>query len=824
MHESRHILNVFLASPNDVGAERMAAEEVVQSINGVIGRQLGWHIELHKWEDSTPGFGRPQGIINEMVDSCRLFIGLLWKHWGQPSGTYSSGFEEEFERAKTRRKESGEPEIWLVFKSLDPDELDDAGPQLTKVLEFRQSQVTLREVLFHEVRSTEDWKTRLDKWLLEYVLRLAQAAQIQRPSSTAVPVLEPGGPQIEVTSTGSDETKISQQLLRISSIVSQVVRSDNLEFSRDETKLLQEFDVVRLFLLSATWMSRRYTGDVFGPHEMNLLYKHREQLEPTVIELSQLLRTLVGQGYDLIPGWFWFRELSSEAVTNWLLTLANQDSSDNVRTQALTLLVNAKIRPAADVLSRLPLQDESLRVRSQAYEYLVREGDESALSLFEALSTDTDEVRRSSINEARLRLMARLQPSKALSEVITKGEYLSNSEMDAIKQNISQVDEDVLLTGAKGASAQVRRLSLKELARRGHLPMEVAQGLRHDPSIDVRALALQCLAKHGQLTDLQEVRKLLSKEEPASESGMLSLSMMLERRKSISPDAESIIVTFYRTQSAEQLLQAIDWYSVDGPLAYEALALDRYNEVATHVRTDLLQGFARVKEQSTEQMKSELGPEAWGKYAPRLERFDDSTQAHFTKAALSALAANGEASDAEFARPYLSDSNTSVRDAAVIAISRFGSSEDVDALMNITKEAWGDVRRTAAAAALRLSPTPLQVAYDLSENSDSEVVEIAFGWFFAQDSPEVKTMFLKLLQNDAEPKRMRAIYYWSQKMTNEELRQLLQDYISAETYYYDVVTWLDRLLYSPQPLREMFVRQLSKEAKAANKEEPEPID
>src|SRR5579863_6563744 len=114
----RRILNVFLSSPSDVADERGIAEEVVAGINKTIGRRLGWHVDLFKWEDTSPGFGRPQSKINNAVDNCHLFIGLLHERWGQPTGGFSSGFEEEYERARDRRKNQGEPEIWLFFKAV----------------------------------------------------------------------------------------------------------------------------------------------------------------------------------------------------------------------------------------------------------------------------------------------------------------------------------------------------------------------------------------------------------------------------------------------------------------------------------------------------------------------------------------------------------------------------------------------------------------------------------------------------------------------------------------------------------------------------------
>src|ERR1700687_3293937 len=103
MQTTLRVLKVFLASPGDVKPERMAAEELVSDLNKHLGGILGWHIALYKWEDAIPGYGRPQEIINAAVDECSLFIGLLWESWGQPTGKYSSGFEEEYERALARR-------------------------------------------------------------------------------------------------------------------------------------------------------------------------------------------------------------------------------------------------------------------------------------------------------------------------------------------------------------------------------------------------------------------------------------------------------------------------------------------------------------------------------------------------------------------------------------------------------------------------------------------------------------------------------------------------------------------------------------------------
>ena len=91
---------VFFASPNDLNPERLRFREIVDEINEIKARSVKLYLEPTGWEDTLPGKGRPQELINEDVTSSDLFVLLLWKRWGTPSGEYSSGTEEEFELAR----------------------------------------------------------------------------------------------------------------------------------------------------------------------------------------------------------------------------------------------------------------------------------------------------------------------------------------------------------------------------------------------------------------------------------------------------------------------------------------------------------------------------------------------------------------------------------------------------------------------------------------------------------------------------------------------------------------------------------------------------
>ena len=140
MAEIRKIIRAFLASPGDLQDERKAIRDVIKEFNETWADELGYQVELIGWEETISGYGRPQHLINQDVDRCDLFLGMMWKRWGTPpdeEGIFTSGFHEEFERSIKRRKESGKPEICLFFKEIDEEFMVDRVPDLVKVIEFR---------------------------------------------------------------------------------------------------------------------------------------------------------------------------------------------------------------------------------------------------------------------------------------------------------------------------------------------------------------------------------------------------------------------------------------------------------------------------------------------------------------------------------------------------------------------------------------------------------------------------------------------------------------------------------------------------------------
>ena len=140
-------LRVFLASPGDLGEERVAVAGVVSELNELNADRWGMRLELVRWEDCViPAMGRPQAVVNEQTDleNVDVFLGVLWSRLGTPTGIADSGTVEEFERAFTRWRECGRPWIAMYFCSRPVFPANPAlAAQLFKVVEFRERVATI---------------------------------------------------------------------------------------------------------------------------------------------------------------------------------------------------------------------------------------------------------------------------------------------------------------------------------------------------------------------------------------------------------------------------------------------------------------------------------------------------------------------------------------------------------------------------------------------------------------------------------------------------------------------------------------------------------
>lgn len=415
-------------------------------------------------------------------------------------------------------------------------------------------------------------------------------------------------------------------------------------------------------------------------------------------------------------------------------------------------------------------------------------------------------------SDARSNILSRLTPDRVLAEAISKDEFVPSERMRILKESAPRLGEQVLLQGLESPWEQMRKLCLEELTRRRRLPAEVAQKLVQDSSLFVRALALESLAEKGNLPGPQLVREAL--KDPEKESGKLFGTfggLLGGERVEQPPDLDSIIVTFYGTQSVDDLLATVDWFSVDGPLAYKALALSHFDVIELTIRQDLEIGFKRIREESLRRIEKTSGPEAAKAYESGFEKFNRFTTSRFEEAALLGIAKNGMPDAGLIAKPYLASESSGLREAALEVVRQYGESDDTSDLLKIAREDYGETRKKAASAALKLSSKPLETVRELLLSDNADLVKVALSWMLSQDSYDLTDVFTTSIHDEDATFRIHALLGIFRKLQRSDLETTLESYIGSGTYFYDVVTWLDRLLYAPQPLKDAFVRKLEGE-------------
>lgn len=235
IHETR----IFVASPGDLAPERDALDAVAEDLTHAFGGDRRFRVL--RWErDAYPGMGRPQGVVNDRIgDDYDVFVGLMWKKLGTPTGAAPSGTVEEFDRAYARWEQTGRPPILFYFceRPFFPGTAEEID-QFSKVAAFRQ------RVQGHGITgqfvTTEEFATQA-RHDLSRAIRALDAEDAQRtPEQTPPPATgatdraasrQPSAPESPVPI----ETPATRTFpnLHVPSIPQQPTDRDRREFVRD---------------------------------------------------------------------------------------------------------------------------------------------------------------------------------------------------------------------------------------------------------------------------------------------------------------------------------------------------------------------------------------------------------------------------------------------------------------------------------------------------------------------------------------------------------------------------------------------------------------
>jgi hypothetical protein len=150
---------VLIASPSDLGEERLAAAETVYDWNAKNAKAEGAVLLPVRWEThSFPRIGtRPQTAINrQIVEPCDLLLGLFWTKIGTRTGKAESGTVEEIQQFIA----AGKPAmLYFSRRPVDPGVID--LKQQEKLRQFREQ--ASKSALVGSFDDVDDLRQVLDR-------------------------------------------------------------------------------------------------------------------------------------------------------------------------------------------------------------------------------------------------------------------------------------------------------------------------------------------------------------------------------------------------------------------------------------------------------------------------------------------------------------------------------------------------------------------------------------------------------------------------------------------------------------------------------------
>lgn len=213
MAKNQTLLQVFVASPNDVVEERKILEEVIKEFNVTWGDTNAVRLELIMWETHTrPSFGEDaQDVVNKQIgDEYDIFLGIMWGRFGSPTNRAESGTEEEFNRAYSRLKTSpGSIQIMFYFKNagIPPSNID--PEQLAKVQKFKNKIETEFGGLYHQFETTEEFRTKvrmhLSSLVQDWRKAISTAGTATKTTTTPAPTADTIDPLAHLMALTDDD-------------------------------------------------------------------------------------------------------------------------------------------------------------------------------------------------------------------------------------------------------------------------------------------------------------------------------------------------------------------------------------------------------------------------------------------------------------------------------------------------------------------------------------------------------------------------------------------------------------------------------------------
>ncbi len=482
------VVSVFIGSPGGLEPERRAAKGIVEEINQNHAEHWGCHIKLVGWEATLPGYSRAQSLINQDLDKCDYFIGVVWDHWGSKpddgESEYTSGFHEEFERATKRYKDGLMKNIALFFKDIPEKQLKDPGESCKQVIAFRQKCIKERKPLFKTFNEVADFNQ-----LFRASIEAIGWREFTEAAASARELAEPEQPE-RVDARISDAVEPQSKLIDVNP--SRFIR--DLLGRSSEWEATNAFEIARMRLIALSLSREGNDTSYLGNHDANLLFRKRKEYDFDEKERIALANTrIAGFHHQNVPLWSWLAQNSSEytflrpRILSFFGGETEKINSIKVLQcagQSTPVLGGSFTRDAA--LSNWLVERPSDALFSAAVNFLITNGQHQDAEIIENLIPQVMSNRRSALVGAYIHLLASINISDALEKLIEfNPDSLERFTADAIFASPSSIPTSTAQQLVVLKSNAIRKAAAALLSDRRAFPLPSRWGVRQTNAASV---------------------------------------------------------------------------------------------------------------------------------------------------------------------------------------------------------------------------------------------------------------------------------------------------------------------------------------------------
>lgn len=806
MADTKKHIRVFLASPGDLQDERVAAKAMVDHINKMHSDFDGYHVDLVGWEDTLPQYGRAQAVINQDLETCELFVGMLWERWGTPpnkDGSYTSGFEEEYEIAITSRRDRQRPEIFLFLKDMDPKLIRDPGGDAKKVLAFRENLVASKEIKYETIKDVRDFELKFMHAIVAYVQRLVKGDREKLQSeSQSTPAESSSSSQVQ-DQPASDSPLAPEGVAFLRNFLTLTERTGGSEN-------INSTDVARFRLLSSIVSKQGNDEEALGVHDANLLFANRDRLILGGKEISGLRQAgLNHYQSENVPLWNWYAR-EDGFKRKFLGFFSLRASKNPAGTLAAMTLIEEPLPHIHDQDRDLFFDfwfadDRQSQIKIAALNYLGECGYPSDLLRIKAELAKGDYQTRGAAIDAIIRINLRDGRQKAFDELFElQTDQISERVLGLLFERPESIGDEIFQKGLTQRNDAIRRICVTELARRKKLTTEIAERLLEDNDAEVRLLAIKSLMQSGKkMYSEDEGRKILVRQ---SSGGLFGGGGMQNTVGEVQFTAFQKLVRASKTEG--ELEELAKRASIFDRSAECALLERRFSTDSATLLSLVDDHYKQAFASALAEMTSTYGEDSQLiKDTKGLEKY---VRGQFVRDALDVVLRKSDAKRLPFLRKHLADSSLAYSEHDLEYLERYGEWQDIPLIVTLV----GRYARGASLLSIsdskktRLAAKALHV---IGKGRTGELLEIKMPSELlvrviqVLSDKEFKTLsdeqIEDLLSAEADAVRKITALKCVRSFPKKRLIKTLKDYVAGDKVrYYNAIHWLDLGASAPKEI------------------------